>query len=159
MTIAFLLLLLVTAAHDVAARGTASQSGARAEAAPSRSSPARETSQTAAGSSRVRTRGFATYYAKMFDGRLTASGISFDNDAMVAAHPHYPFGTVVRVTNLRNGRSTDVRIVDRGPARRARASGVIIDLSRAAARKLGFITAGRTRVRLDILELPDDEGS
>ena len=96
-------------------------------------------------------RGFATYYAKAFDGRTTASGEKFDNDEMVAAHPQYPFGTIVRVTNLRNGRSVNVRIVDRGPSRRPRASGVIIDLSRAAAEELEFIRAGRTRVRLDVL--------
>lgn len=95
--------------------------------------------------------GFATYYARRFDGRVTASGVRFDTDAMVAAHPSYPFGTVVRVTNLRNGRSVRVRIVDRGPARGPRREGVIIDLSRAAAESLGFIRAGRTRVRLDVL--------
>jgi len=50
-------------------------------------------------------RGFATYYAKVLDGRQTASGTLFDNDAMVAAHPNYPFGTLVRVTNLANGHS------------------------------------------------------
>ena len=95
-------------------------------------------------------RGFATYYAGLLDGRTTASGTAFDNDALLAAHPSYPFGTVVRVTNLRNGRSVIVTIVDRGPERSARASGVIIDLSRAAAEELDFIDAGRTRGRLEI---------
>jgi rare lipoprotein A len=95
-------------------------------------------------------RGFATYYAGLLDGRTTASGTVFDNDALLAAHPSYPFGTLVRVTNLRNGRSVIVTIVDRGPVRSARASGVIIDLSRAAAEELDFIDAGRTRVRLEI---------
>ena len=95
-------------------------------------------------------RGFATYYAGLLDGRTTASGTVFDNDALLAAHPSYPFGTLVRVTNLRNGRSVIVTIVDRGPVRSARASGVIIDLSRAAAEALDFIDAGRTRVRLEI---------
>jgi rare lipoprotein A len=96
--------------------------------------------------------GFATYYARKFDGRRTASGSAFDNDALVAAHPRHPFGTTVRVTNLANGRSVDVRIVDRGPSRGARANGVIIDLSRAAAEALGFIRSGRTRVRLEVLK-------
>lgn len=95
--------------------------------------------------------GLATYYARRFDGNVTASGIRFDNDAMVAAHPTYPFGTVVRVTNLRNRQSVRVRIVDRGPARAARSDGVVIDLSRAAARALGFLSDGRTRVRLEVL--------
>jgi rare lipoprotein A len=99
--------------------------------------------------------GFATYYASHFDGRVTASGTRFDNDALLAAHPFYPFGTVLRVTNLGNGRSVQVRVVDRGPARRPRASGVVVDLSRAAARALDFITAGRARVRLEILRSGD----
>ena len=102
-------------------------------------------------------RGFATYYANLLDGRRTASGTIFDNDDLVAAHPRYPFGTVVRVTNLRNGRSVTVTVVDRGPVRRARANGVIIDLSRAAAEELDFIEAGRTRVRLEIREPESDE--
>lgn len=95
--------------------------------------------------------GFATYYARRFDGRITASGTRFDSDAMVAVHPTYPFGTVVRVTNLRNGRSAKVRIVDRGPASGPRRHGVIIDLSRAAAESLGLVRPGRARVRLDVL--------
>jgi rare lipoprotein A len=102
-------------------------------------------------------RGFATYYAKLLDGRQTASGTIFDNDDLVAAHPQYPFGTLVRVTNLRNGRRVTVTIVDRGPVRRARASGVIIDLSRAAAEELDFIEMGRTRVRLEIREPENGE--
>jgi rare lipoprotein A len=95
--------------------------------------------------------GFATYYARSFHGRMTASGVRFDTHAMVAGHPTYPFGTVVRVTNLQNGRSAKVRIVDRGPARGLRRSGVIVDVSRAVAQRLGFIPAGRARVRLDVL--------
>ena len=95
--------------------------------------------------------GLASYYADQFDGQTTASGTVFDNEALVAAHPSYPFGSVVRVTNLRNRRSVDVRVVDRGPAPAVRARGVIIDLSRAAARQLGFIADGRTRVRVEVL--------
>lgn len=95
--------------------------------------------------------GLASYYGKGFHGKVTASGARFDMNAMVAAHPSYPFGTVVRVTNLRNGRSLDVRILDRGPAAAPRAKGVIIDVSQAAARALGFVSAGRTRVRIEVL--------
>jgi rare lipoprotein A len=69
-------------------------------------------------------------------------------NAMVAAHPTYPFETVVRVTNLGNGRSATVRILDRGPSR---GTGAIIDLSRKAADRLGFIREGRTRVRLEVV--------
>jgi rare lipoprotein A len=84
-----------------------------------------------------------------------ASGRRFDMNALVAAHPSYPFGTEVRVTNLRNGRSVKVRILDRGPTRPHQADGVIIDLSRGAARRLGFIREGRTRVRVEVLRLGD----
>ncbi len=70
---------------------------------------------------------------------------------MVAAHPSYPFGTLVRVTNLTNSRTVEVRIVDRGPASSARGEGVIIDLSRAAAEALAFLEEGRSKVRVDVL--------
>src|SRR6185503_19859827 len=76
--------------------------------------------------------GLASYYARSLDGKKTASGVPFDNDAFVAAHPTYPFGTRVRVTNLRNRRSVTVRVIDRGPTSAVRRRGVIIDLSRAA---------------------------
>jgi rare lipoprotein A len=72
-------------------------------------------------------------------------------NALVAAHPSYPFGTRVRVTNLANDRSTVVRIIDRGPAPHLRADGLVIDVSRKAAETLGFIQQGRTRVRIDVL--------
>jgi len=96
--------------------------------------------------------GLASYYGEDFHGKRTASGAAFDMNAMVAAHPRYPFGTLVRVTNLRNGRSTQVRIVDRGPAAERQAVGVIIDVSRRAAESLDFIKAGRTRVRIEVLQ-------
>lgn len=95
--------------------------------------------------------GLASYYGKGFHGKRTASGIRFDMNAMVAAHPSYPFGTLLRVTNLANGRSTNVRVVDRGPARKARAAGVVIDVSHRAAEVLRFIRQGRARVRLEVL--------
>jgi len=95
--------------------------------------------------------GLASYYGEGFHGRTTASGVRFDMNAMVAAHPTYPFGTVVRVTNLRNGRSVRVRIVDRGPAPSPQAAGVIVDLSRRAAQALDFIREGRTPVRLEVV--------
>lgn len=80
-----------------------------------------------------------------------ASGAAFDMNAMVAAHPTYPFGTMLRVTNLRNGRSVQVRVLDRGPAKGPQAAGVIIDVSYGAAERLGFVRDGRTRVRLEVL--------
>jgi rare lipoprotein A len=96
--------------------------------------------------------GLASYYGEAFHGKVMASGRPFDMNAMVAAHPRYPFGTLLRVTNLRNGRSLTVRIQDRGPANQSQREGVIIDLSRGAAERLGFIRQGRVRVRLEVLE-------
>jgi rare lipoprotein A len=96
--------------------------------------------------------GLASYYGQRFHGKASASGVKFDMNAMVAAHPSYPFGTLVRVTNLRNGQSTSVEIVDRGPASGPQAEGVIIDVSRRVAQALGFTQAGRTRVRLEVLQ-------
>src|SRR5262245_37552996 len=95
--------------------------------------------------------GLASYYGREFHGQVTASGARFDMNALVAAHPSYPFGTRVRVTNLANDRSTIVRIVDRGPAPQLRADGLLIDVSRKAAEALRFIEQGRTRVRLEVL--------
>ena len=96
--------------------------------------------------------GLASYYGAAFHGKITASGRPFDMNAIVAAHPSYPFGTLLRVTNLNNGRSVQVRVQDRGPARRPQTEGVIIDLSQRAAERLGFIRQGRARVRLEVLE-------
>lgn len=100
--------------------------------------------------------GLASYYGPGFDGKTTASGARFDMRAMVAAHPSYPFGTIVRVTNLMNRRALQVRILDRGPARGPQADGVVIDLSYGAAEALGFIRRGRTRVRLEVLRWGSD---
>ena len=96
--------------------------------------------------------GLASYYANRHHGRRTASGERFDNTALVAAHPSLPFGTRLRVTNLANGRSVEVRIVDRGPSAARQKEGYVIDLSRAAARTLGFVREGRARVRLAIVD-------
>jgi rare lipoprotein A len=95
--------------------------------------------------------GLATYYSKEFNGKATASGARFDMNALVAAHPTYPFGTIVRVTNLGNGRTVQVRIIDRGPAAGPRAAGVLIDVSYRAAETLRFVNNGRARVRLEVL--------
>jgi rare lipoprotein A len=95
--------------------------------------------------------GDATLYAARFDGRKTASGLIFENDKAMAAHRTYPFGTVVRVTYLRNSRSVTVVIVDRGPYGKNRQEGAIIDLSRAAAKRLGMLQVGQARVKLEVL--------
>lgn len=95
--------------------------------------------------------GLASFYGSDFHGKRTASGVRFDMNAMVAAHPSYPFGTLIRVTNLSNHQAATVRVVDRGPAAGQQADGVIIDVSRRAAQRLGFVERGRTRVRLEVL--------
>ncbi|MEX6508205.1 septal ring lytic transglycosylase RlpA family protein [Jiella sp. M17.18] len=91
--------------------------------------------------------GSASYYGRDFHGRRTADGERFNMNAMTAAHKTLPFGTKVKVTNERNGRSVVVRINDRGPYH----GGRIIDLSRAAAKRIGMINSGTAKVRLDIL--------
>lgn len=100
--------------------------------------------------------GHATYYATRFDGRRTASGTTFRNAALVAAHPTLPFGTLTRVTSIITGQSVTVKIVDRGPATGPRSRGVIIDLSQAAAKHLTMLTRGRAPVALQVLR-PNDQ--
>ena len=90
--------------------------------------------------------GIASYYARKFEGRRTANGETFRNDAMTAAHPSLPFGTLVLVTSLERGRSVVVRITDRLPSKRA-----IIDLTQKAAEQLNMLRAGRVRVKLQVL--------
>jgi rare lipoprotein A len=96
--------------------------------------------------------GLASYYHDKFEGRTTSSGEEFSQTKLVAAHPTFPPGTVVKVTNLVNKRSITVRIIDRGPADWAQKKGIIIDLSRAAASRLGFLKSGKVRVRLQVLK-------
>jgi rare lipoprotein A (peptidoglycan hydrolase) len=91
--------------------------------------------------------GVASWYGGKFHGRLTANGEIYDMNALTAAHRTLPFGTVVRVTNLTNGRSIRLRINDRGPFVKGR----IIDVSRRAAEELGFIVNGITRVRVEVV--------
>jgi rare lipoprotein A len=97
--------------------------------------------------------GVASWYGPDFHGRPTSSREIYDMHDMTAAHRTLPFGTHVMVTNLANGRSTVVRINDRGPFVKGR----IIDLSYAAARVLGMIGPGTARVRLDVLGGRRDE--
>jgi peptidoglycan lytic transglycosylase len=89
--------------------------------------------------------GLASYYSSDYHRRRTASGEIYDMYAMTAAHRTLPFGTRVRVTNLENGRHVVVRINDRGPFVRDR----VIDVSWAAAGKLGMRKKGTARVRIE----------
>lgn len=91
--------------------------------------------------------GIASYYAARFHGRRTASGEKFNPKLMTAAHLTLPFGTQLKVTNLRNMKSVIVRVNDRGP----HVHGRIVDLSRAAAELIGLRHTGTARVELEIL--------
>ncbi len=88
--------------------------------------------------------GKASYYADKFNGRKTANGEIFRNSKKTAAHKTLPFGTKVKVTNLRNGKTVKVRINDRGPF----VAGRHIDLSKKAARKIGMVREGVGNVQL-----------
>ncbi len=92
--------------------------------------------------------GVASWYGPGFHGRKTASGERFNQHEMTAAHKRLPLGTVATVTNLRNGKTVRVEINDRGPYVRGR----IVDLSKAAAERLGMKRAGTTPVRLEVHE-------
>lgn len=89
--------------------------------------------------------GQASWYGQRHHGRRTASGERFDQHALTAAHRSLPFGSRVKVTHLRSQRSVVVRINDRGPYGRGR----IIDLSRAAAERLGMLRSGVAPVRVE----------
>ena len=94
--------------------------------------------------------GNASWYGPGFNGRKTANGEIFSTEALTAAHPNLPFGSLVRVVNPRNGQFELVRINDRGPYQEGRE----IDVSYRVARKLGLVHAGVNQVRLELLQLP-----
>jgi rare lipoprotein A len=91
--------------------------------------------------------GMISYYADKFHGKKTASGQTFDKNAMTAAHRSLAFGTRLKVTNLANGRSVTVTVNDRGPF----AHGRILDLSEAAAREIGMLGKGTAKARIEVL--------
>lgn len=93
-------------------------------------------------------KGIASYYGRFFHNRKTANGEVFDMEGMTAAHKNLPFGTKVKVTNLKNGKEIIVKINDRLPQNSRRT----IDLSRGAARKLGMIQMGVAPVNISVLK-------
>ncbi len=99
---------------------------------------------TRAGGTKVASYGLASFYS---EGQQTANGEKFDPNELTAAHPNLPFGTRLRVTNVGNGRSVTVRINDRGPFVAGRA----VDVSVAAAERIGIIEQGVAKVRLDVI--------
>ena len=90
--------------------------------------------------------GIASFYSDRFEGKRTASGEIYRQDGLTAAHNQLPHGTKVKVSNVENGKSVVVTINDRMPA----SSRVVIDVSRRAAERLGFVKAGRARVKLEV---------
>jgi rare lipoprotein A len=92
--------------------------------------------------------GLASFYSRSLEGRRTASGERYDGTALTCAHRTARFGTRLRVTELRGGRSVVVRVNDRGPFVRGR----VVDLSLAAARELGIVRRGVAQVRVEFLE-------
>jgi rare lipoprotein A len=111
---------------------------------------AKLTAESAPGEHEV---GLAVYYADKFQGKKTANGEIFDQQKLTAAHRALPFGTVVRVTNLANRRSVQVRINDRGPFGSRRR---IIDLTRKAAERLDMISAGVVEVKVEVVKRPGE---
>jgi rare lipoprotein A len=91
--------------------------------------------------------GTASFYHDKFVGRKTATGELFRQDRLTAAHNTLPLGTYIRVTNMRNRKSVVVRINDRLHYRNPR----LVDLSKAAAHKLGYVNSGLTRVKVEVL--------
>lgn len=98
--------------------------------------------------------GKASYYADKFEGRLTANGEKYKHSKLTAAHKTLPFGTVVKVTNIKNNKSVVVRINDRGPF----VAGRIIDLSKSAAETLSFINDGLADVKIEVVDAGDGKG-
>jgi rare lipoprotein A len=94
--------------------------------------------------------GLASWYGQEFQGNTTANGEVFDLNGLTAAHPTLPFGTTIRVTNLKNNEKIVLRVNDRGPyiARR------VIDVSWAAAKRLGFVRSGASPVRVEVMTYP-----
>ncbi len=92
--------------------------------------------------------GKASFYADKFEGRPTASGEKYKHNKLTAAHKSLPFGTVIRVTNLKNDRSVEVVVNDRGPY----VEGRVVDLSKSAAEKLEFVNIGLADVKIEVVD-------
>jgi rare lipoprotein A len=108
--------------------------------------------KTAKGEPVIEQTGEASSYGQEFQGKTTANGEKFDKNDLTAAHPSLPLGTKAKVTNLRNGKSVDVRINDRGPYVKGRD----IDVSQGAAKKLDITKSGTAPVKIEA-KLPSSE--
>jgi rare lipoprotein A len=137
-------MVLAAMALAVWPRGLGAGVSPQAARSAGRHPPAAQTVQ-----SRIVCFGVASYYGAWHRGRITASGVPFDDRELTAAHRTLPLGTHVQVTNLKNGRSVIVKINDRGPYVRHR----LIDVSAAAARVLGFTHRGITPVKVRVVDV------
>lgn len=132
-------------AASIAASAQSASAPAAAPAKPAESAaPAAASAPAATGDALS---GTAAWYGRKFNGRKTASGQRFNAAALTAAHPTLAFGSRVKVTNSKNQRSVVVVINDRGPS----TPGRIIDVSQAAAQRLGFIRAGTAEVKVEVV--------
>ncbi len=99
--------------------------------------------------------GNASWYGGPLHGKKTASGERFDMYSFTGAHRELPFGTIIMVTNLRNGKEVYIKVNDRGPFVKGR----IVDLSHAAAKAIGFNRRGVIRVKIEVISLPSSSTS
>lgn len=118
-------------------------------------SPELKVLQSNAAASATAQFGVASWYGSEFQGLPTASGHPFDVEALTCAHRKLPLGTRIKVTNLLNARSLVLKVTDRGPWVANR----LLDVSMAAARRLGFMGAGLAPVRVQIVSYPQANGS
>src|SRR6478609_5175159 len=98
--------------------------------------------------------GKASFYADKFEGKMTASGEKYKHSKLTAAHKTLPFGTKVRVTNIANNETVEVIVNDRGPY----VDGRVIDLSKSAAEKLGYVNKGLADVKVEVIDAGDGKG-
>jgi rare lipoprotein A len=145
--VAGLALLAAACAHGPARAPDLDDAPAPAPASPARDRAAPVPAPAPRAGTEV---GLASYYSRAHQGRRTASGARFDMHQLTCAHRTAPFGTRLRVTDLESGRSVVVTVTDRGPFKRGR----VVDVSHAAARKLGMLQRGVARVRVE----PDGDG-
>lgn len=139
-------LLCITAAASAAAQGPSAPRGGVAASAPARAAAANP-APAGADASASASEGKVAYYGRAFAGRRTASGQRFDPNALTMAHRSLPFGSMVRVTHVKNRKSVVVRVNDRGPTSPDR----IGDLSMAAAKRIGMTRAGVADVKLEVV--------
>jgi rare lipoprotein A len=155
MRYGFALLLIavsLTGCHKKRARGVPPPPPppSAAPAAPGSSAPRRSSVTVAPGYSET---GIASWYGHPYHGRQAADGEIYDMEKLVAAHRTLPFNTWVRVENLTNSKTVEVRIIDRGPF----IDGRIIDLSHAAAKAINMEISGTATVRMDVIKAPESE--